>query len=167
MGFRFRKSTNLGPFRLNFSKSGIGWSVGVPGFRYTKKANGGTRVTTSIPGTGISHVQETGKKKHEEQRAQVDKKPTSPGVYKVCGIIALALAFFSDMIAGVGAAVSVPVCITFLMFTAIMAFLGIVWVDVPARACGEQTSARRKIIIVALLAVVFAMFAALGAGAQA
>lgn len=167
MGFRFRKSTNFGPLRLNFSKSGIGWSVGVPGFRYAKKANGGTRVTASVPGTGISHVREAGKKKHEEQHGQVNKKPTSPGVYKVCGIIALAAAFSSDMVAGVGAAVSAPVCITFLMFTAIMAFLGIVWVDAPARARGEQTSARHKIIIVALLAVVFAMFAALGAGAQA
>lgn len=59
MGFRFRKSVKAGPFRLNFSKSGVGWSVGGPGYRYTKKANGGTRTTLSVPGTGISHVTET------------------------------------------------------------------------------------------------------------
>lgn len=59
MGFRFRKSVNLGPARLNFSKSGVGYSVGVKGFRYTKKAGGGTRTTTSIPGTGISYVKDS------------------------------------------------------------------------------------------------------------
>ena len=40
MGFRFRKSINLGGgVRINLSKSGIGYSFGVPGLRYTKSAN--------------------------------------------------------------------------------------------------------------------------------
>ena len=56
MGFKFRKSKNIGGgFRLNMSKSGIGGSWGVKGFRVTKKAKGGFRTTISIPGTGISH----------------------------------------------------------------------------------------------------------------
>ncbi len=56
MGFRFRKSVNLGGgFRTTFSKSGVGFSWGMKGFR-VKKAGGGTRTTFSIPGTGISHV---------------------------------------------------------------------------------------------------------------
>ncbi len=66
MGFRFRKSVNLGPLRANFSKSGIGYSVGGKGFRATKKAGGGFRTTASIPGTGISYVRDypnSGKKK--------------------------------------------------------------------------------------------------------
>ena len=54
MGINFRKSVNFGPFRLNFSKSGIGYSIGGKGFRFTKKANGGFRTTVSIPNTGIS-----------------------------------------------------------------------------------------------------------------
>ena len=54
MGFSFRKSFNLGPFRLNLSKSGIGYSIGTKGIRFTKKSNGGYRTTASIPGTGIS-----------------------------------------------------------------------------------------------------------------
>jgi hypothetical protein len=33
MGFYIRKSLSAGPFRFNLSKSGIGVSVGVPGFR--------------------------------------------------------------------------------------------------------------------------------------
>ena len=61
MGFRFRKSVKAGPFRVTFSKSGIGYSVGGKGFRVTKKAGGGVRTTASIPGTGISYVSDSGK----------------------------------------------------------------------------------------------------------
>lgn len=60
MGFRFRKSVNLGGVRINFSKSGVGYSYGGKGVRITKKANGGTRTTLSIPGAGISYVEESG-----------------------------------------------------------------------------------------------------------
>ena len=50
MGFRFRKSIKLGGgFRINLSKSGIGYSWGVPGYRITKTATGRTRHTYSIP----------------------------------------------------------------------------------------------------------------------
>lgn len=62
MGLRFRKSKNYGPFRINFSKSGVGFSIGGKGFRYTKMANGRTRKTYSLPGTGISYVEESSKK---------------------------------------------------------------------------------------------------------
>ncbi len=33
MGFTYRKFFNLGPFRVNLSKSGVGYSVGGRGFR--------------------------------------------------------------------------------------------------------------------------------------
>lgn len=58
MGLRFRKSVNLGPLRLNFSKSGVGMSVGVKGFRVGRSAKGKTTATVSLPGTGISYVQD-------------------------------------------------------------------------------------------------------------
>lgn len=62
MGFRYRKSINLGAgFRINFSKSGVGYSFGGKGFRYTRTARGTDRVTFSVPGTGISWTQESGK----------------------------------------------------------------------------------------------------------
>lgn len=57
MGLRFRKSINIGPLRLNFSKSGVGMSVGVKGFRVGRSAKGKTTATVSLPGTGISYVQ--------------------------------------------------------------------------------------------------------------
>ena len=63
MGFRFRKSVKAGPVRINFSKSGVGHSVGGKGFRVTKRADGKTQTTASIPGTGVSYVKTTGKKK--------------------------------------------------------------------------------------------------------
>lgn len=56
MGFRFRKSFKVGPFRFTASKSGISSSFGVKGFRVTKRADGKTQTTVSIPGTGLSHV---------------------------------------------------------------------------------------------------------------
>ena len=60
MGFRFRKSINLGGgFRINLSKTGIGYSFGMPGLRFTKLANGRTRHTYSLPGTGLSYVEES------------------------------------------------------------------------------------------------------------
>ena len=80
MGMRFRKSKNLGGFRLNLSKSGIGGSVGCKGFRVTKKANGGTRTTLSVPGTGLSYVKETGKKPIAKE-----VKTYSPASYKALG----------------------------------------------------------------------------------
>lgn len=58
MGFRYRKSKSFGPARINVSKSGLGYSIGTKWFRYTKTANGRTRKTYSIPGTGISYVDE-------------------------------------------------------------------------------------------------------------
>lgn len=66
MGFRFRKSINMGPFRVNLSKSGVGYSVGGKGARYTKTADGKTRTTLSAPGTGFSYVKETGKNKNKK-----------------------------------------------------------------------------------------------------
>jgi hypothetical protein len=40
MGFYFRKSAKVGPFRINYSKSGVGMSVGVKGLRVGKGPRG-------------------------------------------------------------------------------------------------------------------------------
>jgi hypothetical protein len=53
MGWKFRKSIKLGLFRVNLSRSGIGYSVGVRGMRYGKDAKGRKYRALSIPGTGI------------------------------------------------------------------------------------------------------------------
>ena len=58
MGLRFRKSINLGPLRINLSKSGVGFSLGVKGFRVGRSAKGKNTATVSLPGTGLSYVQD-------------------------------------------------------------------------------------------------------------
>ena len=75
MGFRFRKSVNLGGVRINFSKSGVGYSYGGKGVRITKKANGGTRTTLSIPGSGISYVEESGGATRRKSGSASSKAP--------------------------------------------------------------------------------------------
>ena len=75
MGFRFRKSINLGPARINLSKSGVGYSVGGRGFRVAKKAGGGTRTTASIPGTGISYSKDSGGSKTTKKQIPRTKNP--------------------------------------------------------------------------------------------
>jgi tetratricopeptide (TPR) repeat protein len=58
MGLRFGKSIRIGKHvRLNISRSGIGFSVGVRGFRISTGPRG-TRATASLPGTGLSYVKQ-------------------------------------------------------------------------------------------------------------
>ena len=78
MGFRYRKSINLGGgFRINLSKSGVGYSWGVKGFRVTKTASGRTRKTYSIPGTGISWVDESGNGHRRTNQGQSNNSPVN------------------------------------------------------------------------------------------
>lgn len=55
MGFRFYRSIRLGKFvRLNISKSGIGFSAGIPGLGITTGPRG-TQFYAGLPGTGLSY----------------------------------------------------------------------------------------------------------------
>lgn len=67
---------------MNFSKSGIGWSTGFKGFRYTKKANGGTRTTNTISGTGISYVKDYPDKTKSKNSIKPDINNMSPNKKK-------------------------------------------------------------------------------------
>ena len=57
MGFRFRRSTRLGPLRFNFAKGGLS-SISVGGrgasFNIPVARSGGARTTVGVPGTGMS-----------------------------------------------------------------------------------------------------------------
>ena len=88
MGLNFRKSINLpGGFRINLSKSGVGFSWGVKGARITRTAKGKTKATLSIPGTGVSYTQDLDKigedvkdlldGKDEEEKDNKKEKKTS------------------------------------------------------------------------------------------
>ena len=61
MGLSYRKSISAGPFRFNLSGSGIGVSVGVPGFRvgtgprgnFVSISKGGFTYRATLPSSGI------------------------------------------------------------------------------------------------------------------
>jgi hypothetical protein len=55
MGWTYRKSVGLGPFRINVSKSGIGYSLGGGGFRTGVSSRGRSYKSFSLPGTGIRY----------------------------------------------------------------------------------------------------------------
>ncbi len=71
MGFFFRKSFGFGPLRLTLSKSGLGASVGVKGFRYGIRPDG--RAYINAGRYGIYYRKELGRL-HANPRAQ----PTGP-----------------------------------------------------------------------------------------
>lgn len=55
MGFIYRKSIRLGPFRVNVGKSGVGYSVGGRGIRTGVNSRGKRYTTFGLPGTGMSY----------------------------------------------------------------------------------------------------------------
>jgi len=74
MGLYFRKSKSIGPFRINFSKSGIGVSAGVKGARISK----GPRGTTVYAGRdGVYYRKTIGKKKKGASKKRSNKGAVS------------------------------------------------------------------------------------------
>lgn len=53
MAWGLRRSSKFGPLRINASKSGLGYSLGIPGLRMGKDARGRRYSSMSIPGTGL------------------------------------------------------------------------------------------------------------------
>lgn len=57
LGLRFRKSISIIPgVKLNFGKTGMSVSTGVPGFRKTFHTSGKVTTSVGIPGTGLYYV---------------------------------------------------------------------------------------------------------------
>ncbi|MET9337642.1 DUF4236 domain-containing protein [Nonomuraea sp. NPDC003804] len=50
MGWSFKKSINIGPFRLNLSRGGVGHSWGARAFRVTRTADGRRTLSVNLPG---------------------------------------------------------------------------------------------------------------------
>ncbi len=81
MGFRFRKSINVGGgSRVNLSKRGVGFSVGARGVRYSAGPSG-RRWTFSIPGTGLSY----------QTRARGRRRRATRGSCCCLGVLTLSL----------------------------------------------------------------------------
>lgn len=87
MGFSYRKSKKIGPFRVTASKGGISTSVGGKGYRVTRKANGKIQTTASIPGTGIRYTKQLSRNKGYNS-VNENKIIHSRNYYRVLYIIA-------------------------------------------------------------------------------
>jgi hypothetical protein len=74
MGWLFRRSRKVGPFRFTLSKGGLGMSVGVKGARIGIGADGRARSSVSIPGTGLSYRTTAGPG-HPVERAGYPSQP--------------------------------------------------------------------------------------------
>lgn len=75
MGWRFRRSMGFGPFRLNMSKSGIGYSWGIPGIRVSTSPNGRRYLWLSLPGTGFAWSKEIGRAQVQTQSSPMQRQP--------------------------------------------------------------------------------------------
>jgi hypothetical protein len=69
MAWRFRKVFSTGPFRLNLSRRGVGWSWGVPGLRYGVSADGRRYLSVGFPGLGLYWIKYLGPAARDAGRA--------------------------------------------------------------------------------------------------
>ncbi len=70
MGLRFRRSLKIAPgIRLNFSRSGVGFSLGGRGYTITASSRGSAFQTFSLPGTGLSYRVESSSKRSRGKSA--------------------------------------------------------------------------------------------------
>jgi len=73
MGWRYRKSKDVGPMRVTFSKSGVSKSLGNRFFRITDTASGYKKLTFTIPGTGFSWVKNFGTRRRRARDEDRDR----------------------------------------------------------------------------------------------
>jgi hypothetical protein len=83
MGFSYRKSVRMGPFRVTASKSGISCSAGVKGARVTKRPSGRIQATLRAPGTGLRYTTTSGTaKRKSSSRAPAAAPPRAASTPK-------------------------------------------------------------------------------------
>jgi hypothetical protein len=80
MGWRFRRSIGIGPLRWNLSKSGVGYSVGVPGIRVSTSPNGRRYLWLSLPGTGLAWSKEIGRVSSVPSKKRIQRVPSGTKV---------------------------------------------------------------------------------------
>lgn len=78
MGFGFRKSFKIAPgVRVNVGKNSVGISAGVKGLRYSVNSRTGSRMTASIPGTGLSYTTSGGRSRKTsayQRQAEINRR---------------------------------------------------------------------------------------------
>jgi len=82
MSLRFRRSISLIPgVRLNFSKSAIGLSVGVPGARVSINSKGDIYTSAGIPGTGLYNVERSSIRGSKSSRSRRTSEEVNDDFY--------------------------------------------------------------------------------------
>lgn len=99
MGWRFRRSTRIGPFRLTAGKTGLGVSFGVKGARLGIGADGRVRSSVGLPGTGISYQKSYSSRSHAARQAT---PAAQPSIGTGCLNLIVALAIIAGGIALLG-----------------------------------------------------------------
>jgi hypothetical protein len=79
MSWRFRRNIGFGPFRTTMTKSGLGYSIGIPGLRFGISPSGDKYISMGIPGTGIYWIKYLGKNSTSFKRhIPTQSSPTMP-----------------------------------------------------------------------------------------
>lgn len=92
MGFRFRKSVNLGKgMKLNFNKKSVGVSFGTKGARFSVNSNGRKTASAGIPGTGLYYTKTSGGKSKinstKKSSNLSDNNLSNNNICKQCGTV--------------------------------------------------------------------------------
>ena len=87
MGFYIRKSLSVGPFRFNLSKSGIGLSTGIKGFRvgtgprgnYVHMGRGGLYFRQTLPSSSSSNEHRVPSEVPDQQSSSIEFREIESG----------------------------------------------------------------------------------------
>lgn len=77
---RFRKVFGFGPFRSSISKSGLGFSWGLPGLRIGISPDGRKYLSIGIPGTGLYMIKYFNKSDIEASLLNTEEKKQEKSV---------------------------------------------------------------------------------------
>jgi tetratricopeptide (TPR) repeat protein len=84
MGFRYYKRVNLGGgVHLNFSKTGVGISAGIPGARYSVHSSGRTVKTVGLPGTGFYYRKDSYAKRRGAAARSAPRSTPTPATLTI------------------------------------------------------------------------------------
>lgn len=89
MAMRFRRSMKVAPgVKVNFNKKSVGVTVGGKGYHYSVNSSGKKTTSFGIPGTGVSFVNVSSKKR-QRGGGSAEPRPMSKGIYTTILIVAI------------------------------------------------------------------------------
>jgi len=113
MGWGFRKSVKIGGMRINFSKRGIGASVGVKGARFGVNSRG-VYLSSGIPSTGLYSTQYLGGRKRNFRRRATSSPASEPPSLETWRNTLIGIAIISSAIFPVLLIITIPIATYFV-----------------------------------------------------